>query len=167
MYPKRGPKSFEATPRHEHHCYHGNNSSIRATSDGLRTRSVENKVSHSLTSHHRLTTYTIVLARSLIRVARLQEQESSADETPVCDERERAEPVDVPDTAEDIGPDGETQANDEAGGDGEHDRDGATTGDAVALDVFEVLAVHGGGEDRDGELDCQFSGFADFGGIAA
>ena len=40
MYRKTGPKSFGATPRHEDCCCRGNNSSIRVTSDGVRTRPV-------------------------------------------------------------------------------------------------------------------------------
>lgn len=96
----------------------------------------------------------------------MQEQESSTNETPVCDEGDRAEPVNVPDATKNVRPDRETEADNKAGGNGEHDRDGTTTSNTVTFDVLKVLAVHGGGEDGDGQLDSEFSSFADSRGIA-
>jgi len=110
---------------------------------------------------------TVILARPLVCIARPQTQEPSTDETSIRDKRQRAEPVDVPDAAQEVRPDGKTQADDETGSDGEHDRDGTTTGETVAFDVFKVLAVYGGSEDGDGELDREFAGFADVGRVAA
>lgn len=111
-------------------------------------------------------THTVILARPFVRVARPQTQEPSPDKTPIRHECNRAEPVDVPDATQEVRPYGKTQADDEAGGHGEHDRDGATTSETVAFDVFKVLAVHGGGKDSDCQLDGEFSSFANFGRIA-
>lgn len=81
--------------------------------------------------------------------------------------RERAEPVNVPDTAEQEGPDREAEADCQTGCDGEHDRDGTAAGDTVSFDVLEVLAVHRGGKDGDSQLDRELSGFADLGRVKA
>lgn len=172
MCPRTGPRFSGGGHHLESRRCHGNNYNIRVASDGARTRPVGRVHPHQYRIVRRQDspksiTHTVILARPFIGVARPQTQEPSSDKTPVRDERERTEPANVPDAAEKVGPYGKTQTDDEAGGHGEHDRDGTAACETVTVDVFEILAVHGRSEYGDGELDREFGRVAHSRSIAA